>query len=67
VSIETLKQELAGLGAKERAQIMGFLISLQDESDAGYRAKLAKKIDDNDPKHWADLDELDRRLAKKKN
>jgi hypothetical protein len=66
MSIESLKQELAVLDATKRAQIMAFLVSLQDDADGDYRAKLARKIDDHDPSHWADLDEFDRRLAKKK-
>lgn len=35
MSIEVLKQELAGLGEKERAQIMAYLLTLQDGQDGG--------------------------------
>ncbi len=45
---------------------MAFLLSLQDGQDDAYRATLAEKIDSRDPKRWASVDELDRRLAAKK-
>lgn len=66
MSIEVLKQELAGLAAAERSQIMAFLCALQDEKDDAYRATLTRKIDEKDPHRWVSLDELDRRLAAKK-
>ena len=66
MSIEVLKQELAGLAASDRSQIMAYLLALQDGQDDAYRATLARKIDDKDPKRWVSIDELDRRLAAKK-
>ena len=66
MSIEVLKQELAGLAAADRSQIMAYLLALQDGQDDAYRATLARKIDEKDPKRWASIDELDRRLAAKK-
>jgi hypothetical protein len=62
MSIEVLKQELAGLGVLERNQIVAYLLALQDEADKGYREALARRIDDQNPANWADLDEFDRRL-----
>ena len=62
-----LKQELAGLALIERSQIMAYLVSLQDGQDASYRAALAQKIDERPQSaRWATLDDLDRRLATKK-
>ena len=66
MSIDVLKQELASLAEGERSQMVAYLLSLQDEKDATYRAALARKIDDRDPRRWIDLEELDRRLTKKK-
>jgi hypothetical protein len=66
MSIEVLKQELAGLAAAERSQIMAFLLALQDGQNGAYRATLARKIDEKDPNRWVSIDELDRRLAAKK-
>ncbi len=63
MSIEVLKQELAGLAEQERTQIMAFLLSLQDAQDSSYRAMLARKIDDNDPSRWVTMEGLDRRLT----
>jgi hypothetical protein len=65
MSIEVLKQELAGLAPADRSRITAFLLSLQDGQDAAYRGVLAGKIDDRDPKRWVSIDELDRRLAAK--
>jgi hypothetical protein len=66
VSIEILKQELAGLGTVERNQMVAFLLSLQDTQNDAYREKLGRDIDDKDPAHWVTLDELDRRLRARK-
>ncbi len=66
MSIEILKQELAGLGTVERNQMVAFLLSLQDTQNDAYREKLGRGIDDKDPAHWVTLDELDRRLRARK-
>lgn len=63
MSIDVLKRELAGLAPGERNQIVAFLLSLQHSQDADYRAKLARKIDDQNPANWADLSELEKRLS----
>lgn len=63
MSIDVLKQELAGLAAAERSQIMACLLALQDEQDDAYWATLARKIDEKDPRRWVTIEELDRRLA----
>ena len=65
VSIDVLKQELAGLAATERSQIVAYLLALQDEQNDAYRASLGRKIDEKDPRGWVTLEELDRRLAAK--
>lgn len=65
MSIDTLKQELAGLRASERAQIMAYLVALQDEESGGYGATLARKIDDRNPERWMTLEEFDRRSGEK--
>ena len=67
MSIDVLKQELAGLALSERSQIMAYLVSLQDSQDAAYRAVLAQKINASaDAARWTTLEDLDRRLAAKK-
>lgn len=68
MGIDVLKQELAGLASGERAQIMAYLVSLQDGQDAAYRAALARKIDESaGSSRWATLEDLDRRLGAKPN
>lgn len=62
MSIEVLKQELAGLGAQERNQIVAYLVALQDGEKEAYREKLGQKIDDRNPANWRSLDEFDSRL-----
>jgi len=63
MSIEAIKQELAGLDAEGRQQIIAFLVSINQRENPEYRAKMARKIDDNDPSHWLTLEEFDRRLS----
>ncbi len=63
MSIDVIKQELAGLPAAERSQIMAYLLALQDGQDDAYRSILARKIDEKDPRRWVTLEELDRRLS----
>lgn len=65
MSIEVLKQELAGLPLADRSQIMAFLLALQDSQDDTYRSTLARKIDDQNAARWISLDEFDRRLSPK--
>ncbi len=66
MGIEVLKRELAGLAMAERSQIMAYLLALQDGQDDVCRATLARKIDEKNPNRWVSIDELDRRLAAKK-
>ena len=63
MSIEAIKQELAELDDDKRHHIMAFLIAIEDRKDPEYGAKMARKIDDNDPSHWVTLEEFDRRLS----
>jgi hypothetical protein len=63
VSIDAIKQELAGLDAEGRQQIIAFLVSINQRENPEYRAKMARKIDDNDPSHWLTLEEFDQKLS----
>ena len=63
MSIDAIKQELAGLDADGRQQIIAYLVSINQRENPEYRAKMARKIDDNDPSHWLTLEEFDRRLS----
>jgi hypothetical protein len=63
MSIEALKQELAGLDDESRHHIMAYLVSIEDQKDASYREEMARKIDDKDPSHWLTLEEFDKKLS----
>jgi hypothetical protein len=63
MSIEAIKQELAGLDAAGRQQIIAYLVSINQRENPEYRAKMARKIDDNDPSHWLTLEEFEKRLS----
>jgi len=63
MSIETIKQELARLDVERRNEIVAYLLSIDDQSNAEYRSSLTRKIDDKNPAHWLTLEELDRRLS----
>ncbi len=63
MSIEALREELAGLPLAERSKIMAFLVALQDRDDVAYRTKLANQIDDDDPGRWLGVEEMDRRFG----
>jgi hypothetical protein len=63
MSIDAIKQELAGLDDDKRHQIMAFLIAIEDRKDLEYQAKMARKIDDNDPSHWVTLEEFEKRFS----
>lgn len=57
-----LQQEAAALTPVEQRKFVAFLVSLQTEKDEEFRSRLATKIDDNDPAHWMDLEDLKARL-----
>ena len=63
MSIEAIKQVLEGLDDENRHQIMAFLIAIEDRRNPEYMAALARKIDDNDPSHWATMEEFDKRFS----
>jgi predicted SnoaL-like aldol condensation-catalyzing enzyme len=63
MSIDAIKQELAGLDADGRQQIIAYLVSINQRENPEYRTKMARKIDDNDPAHWLTLEEFDQKLS----
>jgi hypothetical protein len=63
MSIEAIKQELAGLDDDKRRHIMAFLISIEDQKNPEYRAEITRKIDDKNPANWMTLEEFDKRLS----
>ena len=63
MSIEALKEELAGLNVERRNEIVAYLLSIDDQDNAEYLASLTRKIDDRNPAHWLTVEEMDRRLS----
>lgn len=45
------------------SELIAFLIARQTEQDEDFKRKLAQKIDDTDPSHWVELDDLQRRYS----
>ena len=63
MSLAQLKDQATHLLPAERRELIAFLVSHQNEEDEDFKRDLARKIDDNDPSHWVELDELRKRYA----
>ena len=63
MSLAQLKDQAAHLGLVEQRELIAFLISRQTEQDEEFKNALAQKIDDKDPSHWVELDELRKRYS----
>ena len=63
MSLAQLKDQAAYLGLVEQRELIAFLISRQTEQDEEFKNALAQKIDDKDPSHWVELDELKKRYS----
>jgi hypothetical protein len=63
MSLAQLKDQAAHLQPVEQRELIAFLISRQTEQDEDFKRTLTQKIDDMDPSHWVDLDELQKRYA----
>lgn len=63
MSLAQLKDQAAHLQPAEQRELIAFLVSRQTELDEGFKDSLARKIDDKDPAHWVELDELRKRYS----
>ena len=63
MSLSQLKDQAAQLLPVEQRQLIAFLVAEQAKKEEGFKEAMARKIDDNDPTHWIDLDEARERLA----
>lgn len=61
MSLAQLKDHAAQLQPVEQRELIAFLISRQTEKDEDFKSTLAQKIDDTDPAHWVELDDLQKR------
>ncbi len=64
MSLAQLKDEAAQLQSKEQRELIAFLIARQTGRDEAFKKVLAAKIDDGDPGHWMELDEVRERDSK---
>jgi hypothetical protein len=64
MSLSQLKEQAALLPVAEQRELIAYLISKQTEQDEDFKDTLARKIEDEDPTHWVELDELKRRYSK---
>jgi hypothetical protein len=63
LSIQEIKAEIATMPLEERRELAAYLVSLRHQDLAGYRARMTRKIDDENPGQWLTLEELDLRLG----
>ncbi len=63
MTLAELKERAVDLSAKERRELIAFLVAQQAAQDHAVREKLAAKIDDPDPAHWIELEDLTKRFA----
>ena len=47
----------------EQRELIVFLISRQTDKDEDFKRTLARKIDDTDPSHWVELNDLRKRYS----
>ena len=63
MSLAQLKEQAAHSQPSEQRELIAFLISRQTEQEEDFQRTLAQKIDDADPSHWVELDELRKRYS----
>ena len=63
MSLAQLKDQAAHLPSAERLELIAFLISLQTRRNEAFKSDLARKIDDQNPSHWIELDDLQKRYS----
>jgi hypothetical protein len=63
MSLDQLKNQVTQLAPQEQRELIAYMVSLQTERDDVFKRQLAQKIDDSDPSHWVELDDLRRRFS----
>ncbi len=63
MSLAQLKDQAAHLQLVEQRELIAFLISRQTSQDADFQQTLAEKIDEKNPAHWIELDDLRKRYS----
>jgi hypothetical protein len=63
MSFDTLRLEVESLPVAARRKLMAFMVALEDQSRAGYAARLAEKIDDRSSDRWLTPEDCERKLG----
>lgn len=63
MKIQEIHAEVEALPVDERRRLAALLVSLRHKDLADYRARMARKIDDDSPENWVTLEEMDQRLT----
>jgi hypothetical protein len=63
MSLAQIKEQATSLALGEQRELIAWLISRQTEQDEDFKRKLAEKIDDKEPAHWVELDDLQKRYS----
>ena len=61
-NIEKLKKKIAGLRPKQQSELRNYLCHLKRTNDPEYKRMLAERLDDEGPRHWLTLDEVEKRI-----
>lgn len=61
MSLSQLKDQATHLELRERRELIAYLIARQTAQDEDFQRTLAQKVDDKDPAHWVDLEDLPER------
>jgi hypothetical protein len=62
MSIETIKEEVAKLSEKEQRSLIGYIVSLRNQTNDEHRRILAEERDNKDPNNWVPFSEVQRQL-----
>ena len=63
MSLAQLKDQAAHLQSAEQRELIAFLVSLQTSQSDEFQNDLARKIDDQNPTHWVELNDLQKRYS----
>ncbi|MEM9480101.1 MAG: hypothetical protein AAGA58_10655 [Verrucomicrobiota bacterium] len=58
MSVEEIKKEIAELSDKDRQKVLSFLAQLESEEDAGYWARVRRRLADEKRENWIDAEKL---------
>lgn len=63
VSLDQLKQAVAGLDDQQRAELIAFALQLRYADDADHQREIAERLNDRDASHWLTPDQFEERLG----